>query len=127
MELFYGIAMICGAVVLFGELMLATRKPVQPAWTGGFILTSIYVIIVISLPMIGISLIVKAAESLPAQGIDLAAVMLSLLLAAASLLRIIQVRRKTRHFKSAAAKRVEPIGQKKEVLPADSYRGRQAA
>lgn len=127
MELFYGMAMICGAVVLFGELMLATRKPVQPAWTGGFILTSIYVIIVISLPMIGISLILNVYQSLPAEGIDLVGVMLSLLVMAASLLRLILVRRQIRRLKTAAPERVEPVGEKKAVLPADGYRGRQAA
>lgn len=127
MELFYGIAMICGAVVLFGELMLATRKPVQPTWIGGFILTSIYVIIVISLPLLGISLIVRVVESLPTQGMDLLAVMLSLLLMAASLLRVTLVRRKILTLKSAAARGVEPVGTNKEVLPADSYRKRQAA
>lgn len=127
MELFYGIAMICGAVVLFGELMLATRKPVQPIWIGGFILTSIYVIIVISLPLLGISLIVRVVESLPTQGVDLLAVMLSLLLMAASLLRVTLVRRKILSLKSAAARGVEPVGTNKEVLPADSYRKRQAA
>lgn len=127
MELFYGMAMICGAVVLFGELMLATRKPVQPAWTGGFILTSIYVIIVISLPMIGISLILNVYQSLPAEGIDLVGVMLSLLVMAASLLRITLVRRQIRRLKTAATERVEPVGEKKAVLPADGYRGRQAA
>jgi uncharacterized membrane protein YcjF (UPF0283 family) len=127
MELFYGIAMVCGAVLLFGELMLATRKPVQPGWTGGFILTSIYVIIVISLPMIGISLIVNAYQSLSAQGIDLVAVMLSLLVMAASLLRITLVRRRIRRLKSDASEKVEPLGEKIAALPADSYRGRQAA
>jgi hypothetical protein len=127
MELFYGVAMICGAVVLFGELMRATRKPVQPAWTEGFILTSILVIIVISLPVIGISLILGVVESLPTQGVDLLAIMLSLLLMAASLLRIILIRRSIEHYKSAGVNRTEPADPNRDILPADSYRGRRAA
>ncbi|MCU0559090.1 MAG: hypothetical protein MUD16_02720 [Desulfobacterales bacterium] len=127
MELFYGSAMICAAAVLFGELMVATRKPAQPAWMGGFILTSIYVIVVISLPMLGIALITNALASLPTPGVDLLPAALSLLVLAASLLRIAQARRQIRRSKRAAAAKVEPHGEKKGGLPADSYHGQQAA
>ncbi|MFO7709310.1 MAG: hypothetical protein R6V84_14160 [Desulfobacterales bacterium] len=127
MELFYGVLMICCAVALFGELMLATRKPQQPAWIGGFILTSIYSIIVISLPIPGIFFVVRFAELLASGEFSILELLLSFLFLAATLLRLKQVRRKIFAYTRFATDNEKAGTQEHPVLPADSYHGRNAA
>jgi hypothetical protein len=77
MSLFYGIALICLGVTLAGVTMAGTRKPNPSKYFDGFVYISLFVIVIISMPLLGINFVANYISSLSNEPVSLAGPLLS--------------------------------------------------
>ena len=77
MSLFYGVALICLGVVLAGVTMAGTRKPIPSKYFDGFVYISLFVIVIISMPFLGINFVANYISSLSNESFSFAGLLLS--------------------------------------------------
>ncbi len=77
MSLFYGIALICLGVVLAGVTMAGARNPNPSKYFDGFVYISLIVVVIISVPLLGINLVANYISSLSNESFNFAGPLLS--------------------------------------------------
>lgn len=77
MSLFYGIVLICLAIVLAGAIMVGTRKPNPSKYFDGFVYISMFVVAIISIALLGINFAANYIGSFLNESISFAGPLLS--------------------------------------------------
>jgi len=109
MNLIVGVSLNCLAALLFGGLLIGYRNPRPPFWVGGFVRTSLYAIAVLTLPLIGLGILLSFFQSLGQEAAPWAAeLIVSVAVIGASAFALKRIRRVVKGYSTATIPTDQP-------------------
>jgi len=107
MNLLASVSFVCLSILVYNALLIGYRNPQPPRWVGGFVITSLYAIAVLILPVLGLGSLLSFFTAMGHSALSVAEVLASLavIVASASITR--RIRGKVKRYLSAVPEPAE--------------------